>query len=388
MDKTPEPDWDPTAEEVLHDQRAAYDKMREQCPVAYSESMQWSIFRHEDVVRILHDPETFSNTVSQHLSVPNGMDPPEHSAYRRIIEPYFSPERMTAFEPVCREIARNLIQKIFLSEEPEFIADFALPFAVQVQCAFLKWPPTLHEQLIRWTKRNADATRARDRKTMSEIADEFEQLIDEMLAIRAAHTSETSSAGDVMATLMNEQVHGRSLHNKEIASILRNWTVGEIGTISASIGILADYLAQHPDLQTQLRNHPTQLPAAIDEILRIHGPLVASRRITTRPVEIAGRHIPQGARISINWMSANRDGRVFEAPDTFRLDRDPSQNLLYGQGIHVCPGAPLARMEMRVCMEELLQKTTTIAPIPNTPPIKAHYPASGYSHLRLKCKTN
>ena len=88
-DDRPEPDWDPTAGDVLRDQRVAYDGMRERCPVAYSTVMGWSLFRHEDVVRVLHDHTTFSNAVSQHRSVPNGMDPPEHTAYRNIIETYF-----------------------------------------------------------------------------------------------------------------------------------------------------------------------------------------------------------------------------------------------------------------------------------------------------------
>ena len=79
-------DWDPRSEAVLRDSRAAYDEMRERCPVASSEFMQWSLFRHEDMTRVLHDHETFSNAVSQHLTVPNGMDPPEHTAYRRIVE--------------------------------------------------------------------------------------------------------------------------------------------------------------------------------------------------------------------------------------------------------------------------------------------------------------
>lgn len=384
MNTDKQPDWDPTAAEILCDQRAAYDAMRERCPVAYSESMQWSLFRHEDIDRVLRDPETFSNAVSGHLSVPNGMDPPEHTAYRSIIEPYFSPARMAAFEPTCREIAVRLLQRMLESDETELMADFTLPFAVQVQCAFLKWPPTLHERLLCWTRRNHEATLARDRQAMSEIAREFENLIGEMLETRSRNRATPEE--DVTASLMREEVHGRPLSDKEIASILRNWTVGEIGTISASIGILADALARQPDLQNQLRNQPSLLPVAIDEILRVHGPLVANRRVTTCPVEIGGQKIGKGVRISLNWISANRDGRVFEDPETIRLDRDPAKNLLYGAGIHVCPGAPLARMEMRVCMEELLQRTAGVEPIPHKAPTNAIYPASGYCVLPLRIR--
>jgi cytochrome P450 len=128
------------------------------------------------------------------------------------------------------------------------------------------------------------------------------------------------------------------------------------------------------------------LPAAIEEILRIHGPLLANRRFATRAVEIGGRKIAAGERISLLWTSANRDGRVFEDPEAFRLGRDPAANLLYGAGIHVCPGAPLARLEMRVAMEELLARTTGIEPTAGTPPTGAVYPASGFAVLSLRIR--
>lgn len=384
MNDKSEPDWDPMAEDVLRDQRAAYDEMRERCPVAYSEFMQWSLFRHEDVTRVIHDHDTFSNAVSQHLSVPNGMDPPDHTAYRRIIDPYFAPERMDAFEPTCRGIVADQVRNNALARgEVELMADIALPFAVRVQCAFLGWPPTLYEPLVRWAKKNSEATPAQDRQAMSEIAREFEGFIDDMLGIRFQAGAKPD---DITTALMHEKVWGRPLSNEEIASILRNWTVGEIGTISAAVGILVHYLAQHAELQKQLRAQPSLLPAAIDEILRIHGPLVANRRITTCPVEIGGRKIDAGERISLTWISANRDGCIFENPDTFSLDHDPAKNLLYGAGIHVCPGAPLARMELRVVIEELFKHTTWIEPVPGKPATNAVYPASGLATLPLRIR--
>lgn len=382
MNKKCEPDWDPRSEDVLRDQVAAYDEMRERCPVAYSEFMQWSVFRHEDVVRVIYAHETFSSAVSQHLAVPSGMDPPEHAVYRQIIEPYFSPQRMDAFEPVCRDIVMDLVSAALAQDAVEIMADVAVPFAVRGQCAFLGWSPELEKPLADWTKRNYAATLAQDRQAMSDIARELEGFIDEMLEARLQ--ADANPEDDITTSLMHEKVWGRPLSNEEIASIARTWTVGEIGSIAASVGILVHYLAEHADLQHQLRAKPSLLTAAIDEILRIHGPLVASRRVTTCPVEIGGRKIEAGERVSLNWVSANRDGRVYEEPTTFRWDRNPADNLLYGAGIHVCPGAPLARMEMRVFMEELLKRTTQIQLAPNQPPTKAVYPASGFAVLPVK----
>lgn len=374
-------DWDPKTAAVLRDQRAACDEMRERCPVAYSDLLGWSLFRHEDVVRVLNDPDTFSSVVSRNLSVPNGMDPPEHGQYRRVIERYFAPQAMQAFEPQCRSIAADLVRSLRGRVELELMGDFAHPFAVRVQCAFLGWPASMHEPLRLWAQKNHAATLAQDRPAMADIAHEFSGYVLGLLQPR--RDAGIQGYQDVIASLSCQQVKGRVLNDEEIISILRNWTVGEISTIAAAVGVVAGYLAEHTDLQRQVRTQPALLPDAIEEILRLYGPLLANRRVTTRAVEIGGRTIGAGERISLNWVAANRDGRVFTDPQSFRLDRDASANLLYGAGVHVCPGAPLARMELRVAVQALLDGTTDIDPIAERPPASAVYPASGFATLPL-----
>ena len=374
-------DWNPKSAAVLRDQRAACDAMREHCPVAYSDLLGWSLFRHEDVVRVLNDPETFSSAVSRNPSVPNGMDPPEHGQYRRVIERYFAPQAMQAFEPQCRSIAADLVRSLQGRPGLELMADFAQPFAVRVQCAFLGWPVGMHEPLRLWAQKNHAATLAQDRPAMDDIAHEFAGYV--MTQLRSRRDGALPGRQDVITSLTHQQVNGRPLNDEEIISILRNWTVGEISTIAAAVGIVAQYLAEHSDLQQQVRTQPAQLPAAIEEILRLYGPLLANRRVTTRAVEIGGRTIGAGERISLNWVAANRDGRVFTDPQSCRLDRDPGANLLYGAGLHVCPGAPLARMELRVAVQALLDGTTDIDRIAQRPPTSAAYPASGYAVVPL-----
>jgi len=374
-------DWDPKSTVVLRDQRAACDEMRERCPVAYSDLLGWSLFRHEDVVRVLNDPDTFSSAVSRNLSVPNGMDPPEHGQYRRVIERYFAPQAMQTFEPQCRSIAADLVRSLQGRPELELMADFAQPFAVRVQCAFLGWPAGMHEPLRLWAQKNHAATFAQDRPAMADIAHEFAGYVTALL--RSRRDGAIPGRQDVITSLTNQQVNGRPLNDEEIISILRNWTVGEISTIAAAVGVVAQFLAEHSDLQQQVRTQPAQLPAAIEEILRLYGPLLANRRVTTRAVEIGGRTIGAGERISLNWVAANRDGRVFTDPQSCRLDRDPGANLLYGAGLHVCPGAPLARMELRVAVQALLDGTTDIDRMAQRPPTSAVYPASGYAVVPL-----
>lgn len=375
-------DWDPRSNLVLADQIKAYDEMRGRCPVAYSDYLGWSLFRHEDVVRVLDDHHNFSNVVSSHLSVPSGMDPPQHTAYRRLIERHFEPARVQGFEPRCRAISADLVSKLKRGEEIDLVTQLARLFAVRIQCAFLGWPDTLHDPLLQWVRKNHEATLARDADAMAAVALEFDGYISELLEER--RRTGAAASDDITTDLLRETVDDRLLNHEEIVSILRNWTVGELGTITACVGILVHYLAERPHVQQQLRLNLDQLPAAIDEILRIHAPLISNRRVATRPVEIGGRKIAAGERITLMWASANRDEAVFGDPDEFRLDRDPAQNLLYGRGIHVCPGALLARLELHVIMDELLKATRELALVPDRPATLAVYPAGGFSVLPMR----
>ncbi len=382
MGNSREPDWNPTDASVLEDQPAAYDEMRRRCPVAWNEQLGWSLFRHDDVLRVLLDHETFSNAVSRHRSVPNGMDPPEHTAYRRAIEQYFTPERMRRFEPVCRELAANLLAPLAVRGAFECIEEFAVPFALRSQCKFLGWPPSLAEPIREWTRLNQEATRAGHRATLVEIAEEFRALVGDLLKARRQRGARPQD--DVIGGLLETRIDGALLTDEEITSILRNWTMGELGSLASGIGIVTAHLAGNPGLQEQLRAEPARVPGAIDEILRISGPLVLNRRVAKRDVELGGRRVAAGERLSLLWISTNRDEAVFENPLEVRLDRDPGANLLYGAGIHVCPGAPLARLEMRVAMEELLRRSRRIERRDDGPAEKAVFPANGWASLPLK----
>lgn len=372
--------WDPTPLGTPTDQNAIYDDVRRRCPVAYSEPFGWSLFRHEDVVRALNDPAAFSSRVSQHLAVPNGMDPPEHGRFRQIIDPYFSPPRMAELEPECRRIAAELVEHLDASRSVEVMAELAEPFAVQAQCAFLQWPAQVHAPLREWVRKNHAAIRSTDRTALAAVAFEFDAQIKSMLA--AHRSGRRDVAGPVVGRLLAEQVGGRPLTDDEIVSILRNWTVGELATISAAIGIIAHFLAEQPDLQDRLRSAPGLLTPALDEILRIRAPLMTGRRVVARPMIIGCHELAPGERVTLMWAAANRDERTFDDAEEFDLGRDPEKNLLYGAGIHVCPGAPLARLELRVMFEELLPRRELRVP-QGQAPVHALYPTAGFSSCPL-----
>jgi len=375
-------DWDPRAKDVQQNQIRAYDDMRQTCPVAWSNYQQWTLFRHTDVMRVLEDHNTFSNAVSAHLSVPNGMDPPEHTPYRKAIEPYFAPEPMARFEPQCRDVARALVTELQKNQPVDVVDALSRPFALRIQCAFMGWPDSLHQPLAEWVMKNHRATLARDRIAMAEVAEEFDGYIRELLDSR--RQAGEQAPDDVTTQLMQEQINGNPMTDEELVSLLRNWTVGELATISASISILTNYLAHHPALLNDLKAAPEQLSDAIDEILRIDAPLISNRRITTRDVEIGGRRIPAGEKITLLWASANRDENTFGDPDSFCPHQNAPKNLLYGAGIHVCPGAPLARMELRIFMEELLKQINGIEVIGSDAPERAMFPTGGFNYLPLQ----
>lgn len=382
-------DWDPRSPEVLSNQIAAYDEMRLRCPVAHSDYLGWSVFRHEDVVAVVTDHETFSSEVSKYPAVPNGFDPPRHGPYRDIVNRYFTPEHMDAFEPVCRTLARGLVSRVPRGRPVEFIADFALEYALQAQRAWLGWPDYTVDALRHWTARNHRATLARNREDLNSVAAEFDAAVRRVLADHRSHPdTKSGEAEDVTSQLLRERLDGSPLTDEELVSILRNWTVGELGTISASVGILVAYLAEHPSLQEQLRRDPADIPAAVDEILRMHSPLISNRRFVTRDVELGGRRIAAGERVNVNWASANRDEAVFGDPDAYEPVRNAADNVLYGRGIHDCPGAPLARLELRIVVEELLAATDSITKPAGAPPDAAaqdyaSYPASGFRTLPI-----
>lgn len=344
-------DWDPRDPSVLADQRQAYDDMRERCPVAYSEFMGWSLFRWSDVTAVLADTETFSSA-SRHPAIPNGMDPPEHTRYRAALEPFFSARALERVEPRCHAIAAELVAGMLRSGRAELLQAFAEPLALRGLCAFLGWPESQWEALGGWTHGNQHAAFTRDPSAGRALAVLLAEHVTRNLAEHRRH----SPVQDVTDELLAVTVDGERLSDDQLVAAMRNWIAGE-GTVAGGISIIALQLAQDVGLQERLRRDMSLIPAAIEELLRVDDPLVANRRTTMRPVEIGGRHIDAGESVSLMWVAANRDPQVFDHPATVHIERDLAHSLVWGQGIHLCLGAPLARLQIRAGIEALLRGT-------------------------------
>ena len=371
-------DWDPQEPMVLEDQARAYDEMRVRCPVAHSDALGWSLFRHGDVTAATADPMTYTSATKR-LAIPNGMDPPAHTVYRDALEPFFRPDRLALFEPRSRQIARDLLDHASRRPTVEAIGDFVDPFAHQVLCAFMGWPVQDWNRISGWTHGNMEATFRHDRAAGARLAREFADYLTKGLD---AHRVDSSSR-DIMGDLVRTSVAGETLTNDQIVGLLRTWTAGH-GTVSAALGIVLRYLATNPELQAQLQAQPDLLEAALWEILRSDGPLVSNNRTTSRAVEIDGREIPAGQRISLMWIAANRDPAVFEHPDRVLLDRGQAGNVLFGSGIHRCLGEALAMLNLRVGVAEVLRGFTRFELLGSEAPVRHPYPSNGWVSLPLR----
>lgn len=378
VDGSDEPyDWDPR--EVGDYQVRAYDELRARCPVAHSRAHGWSLLRHADALAALDDPETFSSRVSAHVAVPNGMDGAEHAAFRAVVDRCFTPQRVAAFAPELRGIADGLVAGIAAEDgQVEVMAALGEPFAALAQCAYLGWPAEVADALREWSVDSQRATQTRDRAELDRVAARFDQIIVAELDSARVNASPRTLTHD----LLDEQVDGRALTNGELVSIVRNWTAGELGTISAAVGIIVEFLARRPDVQDLLRAQPGLRQPAMDEMLRLEAPLISNRRRNTRPVPVGGRTIPAGAPVTILWPAVQRDPDVFDDPTAFRLDREPDDNLLYGRGPHYCPGEGLSRLELGILLDALLD---TLPPFRLAgEAVRASAPASGFAKVRIE----
>lgn len=362
------------------DLRAYTDELRPDHAVVRNVSGEWVLLRHADVCAAALDPETFSSAVSSHLHVPNGLDGSGHREVRDATDHFFSAEELAPFEPVVRDIARTLVTAAPRGASVDAVGDLGAPFAVRCQSAWLGWPAELEPRLLDWIDANHAASRSGDRTRTAAVADAFDVIIASILAPRR---ESGRAPDDVTTRLMQQEVGGRRFTDGELVSILRNWTGGDLGSIALCVGVVAAFLADHADVQSRLRAGatPADLDAAIDEMLRIDDPFLSNKRRSTCPVRVAGADIPAEATVRLHWTSANRDAAVVDDPDRFDPPAHAPHNLVYGIGPHVCPGRPLATMQLRILVEELLAATTAIAWAPGETPEREVAPVGGHHRV-------
>lgn len=361
------------------DLREYTDELRPEYPVVRNVAGEWVLLRHAEVVAAAVDHDTFSSAVSRYLQVPNGLDGDTHTAFREALDPFFGEDVLAPHVPQFERIATQIVADVPRGKPVDAVHDIGALFAVRAQSGWLGWPTELEGRLLAWMEHNHAATRSGDHAWMIDVADDFDEIIRSVLQPR--QDAGADAPDDLTTRLLRVEVQGRRLTDPELVSILRNWTGGDLGSIALCVGIVLHYLATHPDLIDALRGAPDEdVDAAIDEILRIDDPFVTNRRITTHPIRIAGQELPTGARVKLHWTSANRDEGVF-GPD-FDPVAHADDNLVYGIGKHVCPGRPLATMQLRTLVRTVLRDISDLRLAPEEPEREVA-PVGGYHRVPI-----
>lgn len=379
------PDWDPLAAEALEDQRATHDRMRDRCPVAWSDFLGWSLFKYEDVIAAARNTGTFSNRVSTSPmlkpgavpSIPLQLDPPEHTPYKRFLMTYFSTKRMAEFEPTSRRLVASLLDS-YLADGGDAVPALTDPYPVQSLCAFLGWPAEDWSQLKEWSSQIERAALRRDPEMGLRATQEFHAYIQRFIDARRQ-----DPRADVTSWLLeSERDETVALDDPRKISILRLLLHAGHGTTTASLGLCLLYLAEHPDDQARLREHPEEIPAAVEEILRHDGPLISMPRVLARDFDLRGRELKAGDRVALMFAAADRDPDSFPEAERCQLGRSPNQHLIFGNGTHFCLGARLARLELRVALEEMLARTKSFELV-GPEPRRYRWPGNGPRSLPL-----
>jgi len=334
-----------------------YRTLRDEHPVYRNpDTGVYALSRFEDVREAASDPQALSSEGTSlgvgllpHIQV---MDPPRHDRLRSLVTVAFTPRRVTGMEPRVREIARGLLDRFAGKGRADLMADYARHLPSRVIGDMIGVPAERRDDFLHWTESMvavADGTTqaANVRAAAANIYGEFARLLDERRRARR---------DDLMSALLDAEIDGEHLTQDELLGFCFVLIVAGNDTTTNLIANGAILLAQHGDARRELCAEPASLEDAIEEMLRCESPAQALPRRATRDLVRHGVTIPVGSEVQLVWGAANRDEREFEDPDRFDLHRRIRRHLAFGQGLHFCLGANLARLEARVAFEELLAR--------------------------------
>ncbi|MBL8552170.1 MAG: cytochrome P450 [Hyphomonadaceae bacterium] len=360
-------DFDPIAPETFTSAHAEYAQMRRTCPVAHSTHWGgfWALFRYEDVAAVLADPELYTtsiqNTVPKFAFTgrrpPLHFDPPEHTAYRRIINRFFSAEKMARLEPLVRKHAIDVMSPLIAQGRCDIAVDYAQKFPAFVFADFFNLPRDLSVVIKQVSAEYVAAIQIVDDVNVKRLSRRLYEIAQSVIDERKKNPIDAED--DLTTALMEGEYEGAPLPVDFILGCVRQLIVTGMVAPSVFIGNMFVHLSQHRDLQERLRAEPAIIPAAVEEYLRLYSPYRGMARTARKDVVFNGRKILAGEPISLVYTSANRDESVFEDGEKFVLNRpNLKRHIAFGGGPHTCPGAPLARIMFCISLEEALARTS------------------------------
>lgn len=359
-------DFDPLAHETLTSAHEEYARLRRECPVAHSSAFNgfWSFFRYQEVVDALRQPDVFITSVQNVVPKvaftgrrpPLHFDPPDHTPYRRALNPFFTEAKMQKLEPAVRRIVAELLEPLIASGGGDLCAEFARKLPGYVFAEFFHLSTALSMAIKETSVIYNQALQQADDELVKQTSVRLYDLARQIIEMRKADPWDPAE-DPTSAMLVARGNDGELLPEQLVLGTIRQLIV--VGMIAPSVLVpcILIHLARHPDLQQLLREQPGRIPAAIEEYLRLYTPYRGFARTAKQDIEVEGRRILKDEPIALVYSSANRDETVFEKPDEFILDRpNIDKHLAFGLGPHRCAGVPLARMMLRVTLEELLKR--------------------------------
>jgi cytochrome P450 len=346
-------DW--LSQEFLADPYPHYSELRETQPVFYhKERQRWLVTRYEDVVRVLRDDVAFSAEQGM-ASTMLVTDPPEHTRLRGLVGKAFTPRSVSALAPRIERIVDDLIDGFGDAGGIDAIAQFAYPLPITVIAEMLGVEPERQAFFREASEKIAVAlgpitdpqTGLRAMEGRSQLIEYFEELIPKRRA---------EPRDDLISALVQLEQQGDALSHGELLAMLLILLVGGHETTVNLIanGLLA--LLRNPEQFEQVANEDGIERTAVEEFLRYDSPVQYSGRIARHDTEIAGVPIRSGQQVRVILAAANRDPAIFEDPGTLDLRRDPNPNIAFGTGIHMCLGAPLARLEAQIAIPAMVRR--------------------------------
>ncbi len=355
----------------------AFAWMRRHSPAYFDEGNGvWGITRHRDVKDISKEPQTFSNAGGIRPNFPAlpmmiDMDPPEHQRRRRLVSEGFTPRRVREGEGWIRGICDSILDEVCEKGECDFVRDIAAPLPLMAIGDMLGVELDARDDLLRWSDDMVKGQGSPDPGAIETAATAFVQYVEYITNV-IEERRRTGRDDDLMGVLVHAEIDGDSL---DLDSLVHESLLILVGGDETTRHVISGGMAEllrHEDQRLRLLRDPGSLPTAVEEMLRWVSPIKNMARVATRDVEIHDRVIKQGEKVLLLYPAANRDESVFEHPEEFDTLRTPNDHVAFGFGTHFCLGNQLARLEMRVMLERLLERMpdmvlATTADLPRRP---------------------